>query len=146
MLNVNSGIRPTAARRGGLDPSGNVWFGGMNGTLVEIDANANRLHEYRPPTPYAPPARQTKTEKCGRENCLEKDFCDSTHEQTTGPSTRPQGSLQNRPYGVTSKPAMGRFPELRCCTPPPAFRASLISEISRWRPISSPELEKISFR
>ena len=59
---------------------------------------------------------------------------------------QPQGSLQNRPYGVTSKAAMGRFPELRCCTLPFAFRASLISEISRWRPISSSELEKISFR
>src|SRR5258708_8112 len=46
---------------------------------------------------------------------------------------RPQGSLQNRPYGVTSKAAMGRFPELRCCTLPFAFRASLICEISRWK-------------
>ena len=42
----------------------------------------------------------------------------------------PQGSLQNRPCGVTSKPAMGRFPGLRCCTLPFAFRASLISQIS----------------
>src|SRR6266478_7982562 len=58
----------------------------------------------------------------------------------------PQGSLQNRPYGVTSKAANGRFPELRCCTLSFAFRASLICEISRWRPISSSKLEKISFR
>src|SRR5207248_6913328 len=48
----------------------------------------------------------------------------------------PQGSLQNRPYGVTSKPAMRRFPELRCCTLPFVFRASRICEISRWRAIS----------
>ena len=61
-------------------------------------------------------------------------------------TTNPQGSLQNRPYGVTSKAANGRFPELRCCTLPSAFRASLISEISRWRPISCSKLEKISFR
>ncbi len=32
---------------------------------------------------------------------------------------------------VTSKPAKGRWPELRCCTLPFAFRASLIREISR---------------
>ena len=47
----------------------------------------------------------------------------------------PRGSLQNRPYEVTSKAANGRFPELRCCTLPSAFLASLISKISRWRPI-----------
>ena len=59
---------------------------------------------------------------------------------------RPQGSLQNRPYGVTSKAAMGKFPELRCCTLPFAFWASLICEISRWGPISSSKVEKISLR
>src|SRR6266404_979444 len=59
---------------------------------------------------------------------------------------KPQGSLQNRPYGVTPKAAMGKFPELRCCTLPFAFWASLICEISRWRPISSSKVEKISLR
>ncbi len=54
----------------------------------------------------------------------------------------PQWSLQNRPYVVTSKPAMGRFPELKCCTLPFAFPASLICEISRWRPIPPSKLEK----
>ena len=44
-------------------------------------------------------------------------------------------SLQNRPYG----------PGLRCCTLPFAFLTSLISEISKWRAISSSKLEKISF-
>jgi len=44
-------------------------------------------------------------------------------------------SLQNRPYG----------PGLRCCTLPFAFLTSLISEISRWRDISSSKLEKIPF-
>src|SRR6266576_1333659 len=38
------------------------------------------------------------------------------------------------------------FPGLRCCTLPFAFRASLISEISRWRSITSAALEKNSFR
>src|SRR6266446_2166887 len=64
---------------------------------------------------------------------------------TSGPLV-PQGSLQNRPYGVTSKAAMGKFPELRCCTLPFAFWASLICEISRWRPVSSSKVEKISLR
>ena len=41
-------------------------------------------------------------------------------------------SLQNRPYG----------PGLRCCTLPFAFLTSLISEISKWRAISSSKLEK----
>src|SRR5713101_6055551 len=54
----------------------------------------------------------------------------------------PQWSGQNRPYVVTSKPAMGRFPGLRCCTLPFAFWASLISEILRWKPISSSKFEK----
>ena len=47
----------------------------------------------------------------------------------------PQWSGQNRPYG----------PGLRCCTLPFAFLTSLISEISKWRAISSSKLEKISF-
>ncbi len=51
--------------------------------------------------------------------------------------------LGGRPPGGTSKPANGRFPELRCCTLPFAFWASLISEISRWKPISSSKLEKV---
>jgi hypothetical protein len=57
----------------------------------------------------------------------------------------PQWSGQKRPTVVRSKPANGCGPGLRCCTLPFAFRASLISEISKWGAISSSKLEKISF-
>jgi streptogramin lyase len=54
MLNLDSGGRPSAAKRGGFDPAGNAWFAGENGTLVELDAKAKRIREYWPPTPYDP--------------------------------------------------------------------------------------------
>jgi len=54
MLNLNSGAHSAAPRRGGFDPFGNAWFGGMNGTFVELDAKAKRLREFWPPTPYTP--------------------------------------------------------------------------------------------
>ena len=54
MLNMNSGYRATAARRGGFDPFGNAWFGGENGTLVELDAKAKRIREFTPPGPVEP--------------------------------------------------------------------------------------------
>jgi hypothetical protein len=43
-----------SSRRGGFDPYGNPWFGGATGSLVELDAKANRIREYWPPTPYSP--------------------------------------------------------------------------------------------
>jgi hypothetical protein len=57
----------------------------------------------------------------------------------------PQWSGQKRPTVVRSKPANGCGPGLRCCTLPFAFRASLISEILKWRAIPSSRLEKSSF-
>ena len=54
MLNFDTGGRPSSARRGGFDPAGNAWFGGENGTLVELDTKAKRMREYWPPTPYEP--------------------------------------------------------------------------------------------
>ncbi len=57
----------------------------------------------------------------------------------------PQWSGQKRPTVVRSKPANGCGPGLRCCTLPFAFLTSLISEISKWRAISSSKPEKISF-
>jgi streptogramin lyase len=54
MLNLNSGYRASAARRGGFDLSGNAWFGGENGTLVELDAKAKRIREFTPPGPMVP--------------------------------------------------------------------------------------------
>ena len=54
MLDLDTGTRFSAARRGGFDPSGNPWFGGSNGTLVELDVKSKRLREYWPPTPYSP--------------------------------------------------------------------------------------------
>jgi streptogramin lyase len=40
--------------RGGFDPFGNAWFGGKNGSLVEIDTKAAKMREFFPPTVYAP--------------------------------------------------------------------------------------------
>jgi virginiamycin B lyase len=54
MLNFDTGSRPSSARRGGFDPFGNAWFGGENGTLVELDTKEKRLREYWPPTPMEP--------------------------------------------------------------------------------------------
>jgi streptogramin lyase len=54
MLDLNSGDRRSAARRGGFDPFGNAWFGGENGTLVELDTKAKRIREFWPPGPPEP--------------------------------------------------------------------------------------------
>ncbi len=54
MLNLDSGDRRSAGRRGGFDPFGNAWFGGENGTLVELDATAKRIREFYPPGPVEP--------------------------------------------------------------------------------------------
>jgi len=54
MLNLDSGDRRSAGRRGGFDPFGNAWFGGENGTLVELDAKAKRIREFYPPGPVEP--------------------------------------------------------------------------------------------
>ncbi len=54
MLNLDSGDRKSAGRRGGFDPFGNAWFGGENGTLVELDAKAKRIREFYPPGPVEP--------------------------------------------------------------------------------------------
>jgi streptogramin lyase/mono/diheme cytochrome c family protein len=54
MLNLDSGDRRSAARRGGFDSFGNAWFGGENGTLVELDAKAKRIREFYPPGPQEP--------------------------------------------------------------------------------------------
>src|SRR6185312_8314784 len=54
MLNLDSGDRPSAARRGGFDHFGNAWFGGENGTLVELDAKNKRIREFQPPGPMDP--------------------------------------------------------------------------------------------
>jgi streptogramin lyase/mono/diheme cytochrome c family protein len=54
MLNLDSGTSRSAGRRGGFDPYGNAWFGGENGTLVELDARAKRIREFSPPGPMEP--------------------------------------------------------------------------------------------
>src|SRR5882672_46387 len=54
MLDLDSGDRRSAGRRGGFDPFGNAWFGGENGTLVELDAKARRIREFTPPGPVEP--------------------------------------------------------------------------------------------
>ena len=54
MLNLNTGIHPSAGKRGGFDPFGNAWFSGFNGTFVEIDTKAKRIREFRPPSPPLP--------------------------------------------------------------------------------------------
>jgi streptogramin lyase len=54
MVNLKGSAHIAAPRRGGFDPFGNAWFGGMNGTFVELDAKAKQLREFWPPTPYTP--------------------------------------------------------------------------------------------
>ena len=54
MLQLNTGAHQSAPRRGGFDPYDNAWFGGTNGTLVELDAKARQMREYWAPTPYDP--------------------------------------------------------------------------------------------
>ena len=54
MQQFNTGAHQSAPRRGGFDLSDNAWFGGTNGTLVEIDRKAQQMREFRPPTPYNP--------------------------------------------------------------------------------------------
>jgi streptogramin lyase len=54
MLNLDSGSRRSSGKRGSFDPLGNAWFGGVNGTLVELDAKARKIREFWPPTPVLP--------------------------------------------------------------------------------------------
>ncbi len=54
MLQLNTASSQSAPKRGGFDPFDNAWFGGTNGTLVEADPHAQRMREFRPPTPYNP--------------------------------------------------------------------------------------------
>ena len=54
MLQLSTGAHQSAPKRGGFDLNDNAWFGGTNGTLVELDAKALQLREYWPPTPYNP--------------------------------------------------------------------------------------------
>ena len=54
VLQLNTGGHISAPKRGGFDPYDNAWFGGTNGTLVELDLKARQMREFRPPTPYNP--------------------------------------------------------------------------------------------
>ena len=49
MLNLNSGSHMMTAKRGGFDPFGNTWWGGADGSLIELNAKAARIDEYVPP-------------------------------------------------------------------------------------------------
>jgi streptogramin lyase/mono/diheme cytochrome c family protein len=49
MLNLNSGTHMMTAKRGGFDPYGNTWWGGADGSLIELNAKAARIDEYVPP-------------------------------------------------------------------------------------------------
>jgi virginiamycin B lyase len=49
-LNLNTGAHMATAKRGGFDPSGNAWFGGADGALIQLNAKAGRIEEYWPPT------------------------------------------------------------------------------------------------
>ena len=57
MLELHTGAHMSTAARGGFDPFGNAWFGGRDGALIELDAQARRVREYWPPIPYAPFAK-----------------------------------------------------------------------------------------
>jgi virginiamycin B lyase len=50
IINSNTGDHMSTPKRGGFDPYGNAWFGGGSGALVELDAQAQRMKEYWPPT------------------------------------------------------------------------------------------------
>jgi virginiamycin B lyase len=54
VLQRDTGAHNSAPKRGGFDPYDNAWFGGTNGTLVELDLQARQMREFRPPTPYNP--------------------------------------------------------------------------------------------
>jgi virginiamycin B lyase len=54
MLDLQTGSEPSNSRRGGFDPVGNAWFGGGNGTLVEVDQKLGRIREFKPPIPINP--------------------------------------------------------------------------------------------
>ena len=49
MVNLNSGTHMMTAKRGGFDPYGNTWWGGADGSLIELNAKAARIDEYTPP-------------------------------------------------------------------------------------------------
>jgi virginiamycin B lyase len=49
ILNLNSGTHMMTAKRGGFDPFGNTWWGGADGSLIELNAKAARIDEYTPP-------------------------------------------------------------------------------------------------
>jgi len=51
MFDLETGSEPSNSRRGGFDPFGNAWFGGGNGTLVELDQKLGRIREFKPPIP-----------------------------------------------------------------------------------------------
>jgi streptogramin lyase len=54
MIGLNTGAHNATAKRGGFDPSDNAWFGGGDGALIELDANARRIVEHWPPTAPSP--------------------------------------------------------------------------------------------
>ena len=49
LLNLNSGAHMMTAKRGGFDPFGNTWWGGADGSLIELNFKAQRIEEYTPP-------------------------------------------------------------------------------------------------
>jgi streptogramin lyase len=51
---LDTGTRLSGPSRGGFDPYGNAWFGGKNGSLVEIDNKAGKMREFFAPTGYTP--------------------------------------------------------------------------------------------
>src|SRR5712691_1137830 len=49
LLNLNSGSHMMTAKRGGFDPFGNTWWGGADGSLIELNAKEARIDEHWPP-------------------------------------------------------------------------------------------------
>jgi streptogramin lyase/mono/diheme cytochrome c family protein len=49
LLNLNSGAHMMTAKRGGFDPFGNTWWGGADGSLIELNFKAQRIDEFTPP-------------------------------------------------------------------------------------------------
>lgn len=53
-VEANTGAHMATAKRGGMGPDNNAWFGGGDGALVELDAKAGRIEEFVPPLPPNP--------------------------------------------------------------------------------------------
>jgi streptogramin lyase/cytochrome c5 len=53
-INANTGEHMATAKRGGFDPYDNPWFGGGDGSLIELNAKTGLVEEFTPPIAPSP--------------------------------------------------------------------------------------------